>query len=76
MNRSLADTLVLCDLDSLLLGPDGNLTQVLRDIIQLYGSRGGRLTVFSQRTPKGSPHLAGRGAAGGAGPFVRRYAGV
>lgn len=59
MNRSLADTLVLCDLDSLLLGPDGNLTQVLRDIIQLYGSRGGRLT-----------------AAGGAGPFVRRYAGV
>lgn len=59
MNRSLADTLVLCDLDSLLLGPDGNLTQVLRDIIQLYGSRGGRLTVFSQRTPKAVRTLLG-----------------
>lgn len=59
MNRSLADTLVLCDLDNLLLGPDGNLTQVLRDIIQLYGSRGGRLTVFSQRTPKSVRALLG-----------------
>lgn len=59
MNRSLADTLVLCDLDNLLLGPDGNLTQVLRDIIQLYDSRGGRLTVFSQRTPKAVRALLG-----------------
>ena len=28
MNDSLASTLVLCDLDNLLLGEDGNLTQV------------------------------------------------
>ena len=27
MNQSLANKLVLCDLDNLLLGPDGNLTQ-------------------------------------------------
>ena len=30
MNDSLASTLVLCDLDNLLLGEDGNLTQVVR----------------------------------------------
>ena len=48
MNDSLASTLVLCDLDNLLLGEDGNLTQVVRDVLQLFSSRGGRLTVFSQ----------------------------
>ena len=42
MNRSLESTLVLCDLDSLLLGADGNLTQVVRDVLQLFSSRGGR----------------------------------
>ena len=52
MNESLANKLVLCDLDNLLLGPDGNLTQVVRDVLQLFSSRGGRFTVFSQRTPK------------------------
>ena len=52
MNDSLASTLVLCDLDNLLLGEDGNLTQVVRDVLQLFSSRGGRLTVFSQRSPK------------------------
>lgn len=52
MNQSLANKLVLCDLDNLLLGPDGNLTQVVRDVLQLFSSRGGRFTVFSQRTPK------------------------
>ena len=52
MNDSLASTLVLCDLDNLLLGEDGNLTQVVRDVLQLFSSRGGRLTVFSQRTPR------------------------
>ncbi len=46
MNDSLASTLVLCDLDNLLLGEDGNLTQVVRDVLQLFSSRGGRLTVF------------------------------
>ena len=35
MNDSLASTLVLCDLDNLLLGEDGNLTQVCL----LYTSR-------------------------------------
>ena len=52
MNKSLDSTLVLCDLDSLLLGADGNLTQVVRDVLQLFSSRGGRLTVFSQRSPR------------------------
>jgi predicted HAD superfamily phosphohydrolase YqeG len=52
MNDSLASTLVLCDLDNLLLGEDGNLTQVVRDVLQLFSSRGGRLTVFSQRSPR------------------------
>ena len=48
----LESTLVLCDLDALMLGPDGNLTQVLRDVLQLFTARGGRMTVFSQKTPK------------------------
>ena len=52
MNQSLANKLVLCDLDNLLLDADGNLTQVIRDVLQLFSSRGGRFTVFSQRTPK------------------------
>ena len=52
MHKSLDSTLVLCDLDSLLLGADGNLTQVVRDVLQLFSSRGGRLTVFSQRSPR------------------------
>lgn len=52
MNNTLKTSLVLCDLDHLLLGTDGNLLQVLRDVMQLFSSRGGRLTVFSQRSPK------------------------
>lgn len=52
MSTSLESTLVLCDLDNLLLGADGNLTQVVRDVLQLFCSRGGRLTVFSQRAPR------------------------
>ena len=52
MNNTLKTSLVLCDLDHLLLGTDGNLPQVLRDVMQLFSSRGGRLTVFSQRSPK------------------------
>lgn len=52
MSCSLKSTLVICDLDNLLLGADGNLTQVVRDVLQLFSSRGGRLTVFSQRTPR------------------------
>ena len=45
-------TLVLCDLDSLLLDAAGNLPQLQRDVLQLFASRGGRLTVFSQRSPR------------------------
>ena len=52
MKQALGSTLVLCDLDALMLGPDGNLTQVLRDVLQLFTARGGRLTIFSQKTPR------------------------
>ena len=59
MNNTLKTSLVLCDLDHLLLGTDGNLPQVLRDVMQLFSSRGGRLTVFSQRSPKAVRTLLG-----------------
>ena len=59
MNRSLESTLVLCDLDNLMLGADGNLTQVVRDVLQLFSSRGGRFTVFSQRTPRAVRSILG-----------------
>ena len=59
MNDSLASTLVLCDLDHLLLGADGSLTQVVRDVLQLFSSRGGRLTVFSQRSPRAVRSILG-----------------
>ena len=51
MTKLLDSTLVLCDLDHLLLAGDGNMPQVVRDVLQLFSSRGGRLTVFSQRSP-------------------------
>ena len=59
MNQSLESTLVLCDLDNLLLGADGNLTQVVRDVLQLFSSRGGRFTVFSQRSPRAVRSILG-----------------
>ena len=59
MSQSLDSTLVICDLDNLLLGADGNLTQVIRDVLQLFSSRGGKLTVFSQRTPRAVRALLG-----------------
>ena len=52
-------TLVLCDLDSLLLDAAGNLPQLQRDVLQLFASRGGRLTVFSQRSPRAVRSLLG-----------------
>ena len=52
MTKLLDSALVLCDLDHLLLAGDGNMPQVVRDVLQLFSSRGGRFTVFSQRTPK------------------------
>lgn len=48
----LEDTLVLCDLDNLLLDEAGDMPQLVRDVLQLFCSRGGKLTVFSQRSPK------------------------
>lgn len=52
MNDSIENTLVLCDLDNLLLNAEGNLPQLHRDVLQLFASRGGKLTIFSQRSPK------------------------
>ena len=46
MTKLLDSTLVLCDLDHLLLAGDGNMPQVVRDVLQLFSSRGGRLTGF------------------------------
>ena len=58
MNQ-LNQRLVLCDLDHLLLGADGNLAQVVRDVLQLFVRRGGRFTVFSQRTPRAVRSILG-----------------
>ena len=52
-------TLVLCDLDSLLLDAAGNLPQLQRDVLQLFASRGGRLPFFSQRSPRAVRSLLG-----------------
>ena len=54
MTKLLDSALVLCDLDHLLLAGDGNMPQVVRDVLQLFSSRGGRLTVF---TPVSYTHL-------------------
>lgn len=48
----LEDTLVLCDLDNLLLDETGSIPQLVRDVLVLFCNRGGKLTVFSQRSPK------------------------
>ena len=68
-------TLVLCDLDSLLLDAAGNLPQLQRDVLQLFASRGGRLTVFSQRSPRAVRSLLG-GAAQCARAGLRRHTGL
>ena len=52
MSESIENTLVLCDLDNLLLNAEGDLPQLNRDVLQLFASRGGKLTVFSQRSPR------------------------
>ena len=39
MNDSLASTLVLCDLDNLLLGEDGNLTHKISSVFSLFKSK-------------------------------------
>ena len=38
MTKLLDSTLVLCDLDHLLLAGDGNMPQVVRDVLQLFSS--------------------------------------
>ena len=67
-------TLVLCDLDSLLLDATGNLPQLQRDVLQLFASRGGRLTVFSQRSPRAVRSLLGGAQCARAG--LRRHTGL
>ena len=59
MKQTIDQTLVLCDLDHLLLDVSGNLPQLQRDVLQLFASRGGKLTVFSQRSPKAVRSLLG-----------------
>ena len=41
MSNSIENTLVLCDLDNLLLNAEGSLPQLHRDVLQLFASRGG-----------------------------------
>ena len=52
MSNCIENTLVLCDLDNLLLNAEGSLPQLHRDVLQLFASRGGKLTIYSQRSPK------------------------
>lgn len=52
MKTPYSSTLVLCDLDKLLLGTDGRLPPVLQQVLPLFLGRGGCLTVFTQRSPK------------------------
>lgn len=59
MKQTIDQTLVLCDLDNLLLDAAGNLPQLHRDVLQLFASRGGKLTVFSQRSPRAVRSLLG-----------------
>lgn len=59
MKQTLEDKLVICDLDAVLLGADGNVPQVTRDVVQLFCSRGGHFTVFSQRSPRAVRTLLG-----------------
>lgn len=59
MTEPLNSTLVLFDLDDLLLGADGAVPQVTRDVLRLYTNRGGRFTVFSQRAPRAVRRLLG-----------------
>ena len=59
MKYTMDQTLVLCDLDNLLLDASGNLPQLNRDVLQLFASRGGKLTVFSQRSPRAVRSLLG-----------------
>jgi hydroxymethylpyrimidine pyrophosphatase-like HAD family hydrolase len=59
MNEELKNKLVICDLDAVLLDANGDLPQVARDVVQLYTAHGGRVTVFSQRTPRAVRALLG-----------------
>lgn len=59
MTLPLDSTLVLCDLDELLLDENGNLPLLVRDVLTLFCSRGGKFTVFSQRAPRAVRSLLG-----------------
>lgn len=59
MNNTLSSILVLCDLDNLLLGSDGCLAPAVSEVLRLFSSRGGKFTVFSQRSPRAVRELMG-----------------
>lgn len=59
MNQALRSSLVLCDLDDLLLDTNGSIPQVTRDVLELFIGRGGNFTVFSQRAPRAVRMLLG-----------------
>ena len=65
MTKLLDSTLVLCDLDHLLLAGDGNMPQVVRDVLQLFSSR---TSMRTMRTPtrKAKPIFCGAMAIRGA----------
>ena len=72
----LSSTLVLCDLDHLLLGADGNLTQVVRDVLQLFVRRGGRFYGVFPAHAAGSAVHSGQCAAQRSCAGVRRCHGL
>ncbi len=55
--------------------PDGNLTQVVRDVLQLFSSRGGRFTVFPAHAAGSAVH-SGQRASQRPGAGVRRHTGL
>jgi len=64
MNFDLGSALVLCDLDNLMLGADGFLAPAVREVLELFVGRGGRFTVFSQRSPRAVRAIMGDIALG------------
>lgn len=49
--RPLGEIMVVCSLEGALLDQDGKMPKANRDVMRLYCSRGGRLTVASDRSP-------------------------
>lgn len=76
MTKLLDSTLVLCDLDHLLLAGDGNMPQVVRDVLQLFSSQGGEADGLQPAFAPGRPRRAGWTAPCCARAHLRRYAGL